>query len=81
MATSSPEILSNRGKTAALSRSRHKDDPELIQARTDLEEAKLNKHLLRYREAIDRLVSQAPPLTPDTQASLRNLLGEGVKIR
>jgi len=46
-----------------------------------LEEAKLNKHLLRYREAIDRLVSQAPPLTPDTQASLRNLLGEGVKIK
>jgi len=81
MATSSPEILSKRGKAAALSRSRDQHDPELIQARTDLEEAKLNKNLLSYREAIARLVEQAPPLNPDTQASLRNLLGEGVRIR
>jgi len=80
MATSSPEILSNRGKTAALSRSRHKDDPELIQARTDLEEAKLNKHLLRYREAIDRLVSQAPPLTPDTLGQVFRMLTIWVEI-
>jgi hypothetical protein len=81
MATSSPEILSKRGKTAALSRSRDKKDPELLRARTDLEQAKLNKHILNYQEAIARIVEQAPPLNPDTQASLRNLLSEGVKIR
>ena len=42
MANSSREILSIRAKTAALTRSRSMYDPDLLQARTDLEEAKLN---------------------------------------
>lgn len=80
MATSSPEILSKRGKTAALSRSRSTNDPELLQAKTDLEEAKLNQNLRRYNEAIARIVDEAPPLTADTQATLRKLLSQGVSL-
>jgi hypothetical protein len=80
MAISSREILTNRAKTAALSRSRSINDPDLLQAKTDLEEAKLNKNVDRYNEAIARIVAEAPPLSPKTQAALRTLLSQGVKI-
>lgn len=80
MANTSQEILSKRGKTASLSRSRDQKDPELIRARAELEEAKLNQYLSRYKAAIARIVDEAPPLNPDTQALLRNLLDEGTKI-
>jgi hypothetical protein len=80
MANSSREILSIRAKTAALTRSRSKTDPDLLRARTDLEEAKLNKNLERYNEAITRIVAEAPPLNPETQAALRVLLSQGVSI-
>jgi hypothetical protein len=80
MANSSREILSKRAKTAALTRSRSINDPDLLQAKTDLEEAKLNKNLDLYNEAISRIVAVAPPLSPETQATLRTLLSQGVKL-
>lgn len=80
MALNSQELLSKRGKAAALTRSRAKDDPELIQYRTELAEEKLAKNLTAYREAIAEIVAQAPPLTPETQAALRQLLSQGVNL-
>ena len=78
MANNSQAMLSQRGKTAALSRSRDKQDPELLQARTSLEELKLAKNVSKYQETIARIVEQAPPLTADTQTLLRQLLSQGV---
>jgi hypothetical protein len=39
------EVLSQRGKVAALTRSRTPDDPELVEARRDLKAAKLAEHV------------------------------------
>jgi hypothetical protein len=80
MALNRQELLSKRGKAAALTRSRSKDDPELIKYRAELAEEKLAKNLTAYREAIAEIVSQAPPLTPETQATLRHLLSQGAKL-
>ena len=80
MALNRQELLSKRGKAAALTRCRPKDDPELIKYRAELAEEKLAKNLSAYREAIAEIVSQAPPLTPETQATLRHLLSQGVKL-
>jgi hypothetical protein len=80
MALNRQELLSKRGKAAALTRSRSKDDPELIKYRAELAEEKLAKNLTAYREAIAEIVSQAPPLTPETQATLRHLLSQGVEL-
>lgn len=80
MALNRQELLSKRGKAAALTRSRSNDDPELIRYRTELAEEKLAKNLYTYREAIAQIVAQAPPLTAETQAALRQLLSQGVKI-
>lgn len=80
MAASSQELLSKRGKIAALSRSRSNNDPELIQYRTELAEVKLAKGISRYQIAIAEIVAQAPPLTAETQAALRQLLSQGAKL-
>lgn len=48
----------HRAKVAALSRSRSKTDPELITARQDLKAARLEDY-------VSRVVSEAPPLSPE----------------
>lgn len=80
MALSSQDLLSKRGKAAALTRSRSQTDPELIKYRTELAEEKLAKNVAAYQEAIARIVAEAPPLTPETQAALRQLLSQGVDL-
>lgn len=59
--------LSARGRVAALSRSRSADDPELIDARRDLAEAKITA-------AIERVVADAPPLTSEQRDRLHRII-------
>lgn len=56
-----------RGRVAALSRSRAPDDPDLLAARS-----RLNEELLADR--IARLVAAAPPLTDQQRYRLAGLL-------
>lgn len=48
----------HRAKVAALSRSRSNNDPELVTARRDLKASRLEDY-------VSRVVSEAPPLTPE----------------
>lgn len=59
-----------RAKVAALSRSRNADDPELVAARGRLKAELLAAH-------IERVVSQAPPLTQDQRVRLASILTNG----
>lgn len=57
-----------RARLAALERHRTTDDPAVIDARGELQAAKLEDH-------IRRVVDAAPPLTDDQKSRLRALLG------
>jgi hypothetical protein len=50
------DILTSRGRVAALSRSRKPDDPDLVGARRDLAASKITEY-------IRRVVDDAPALT------------------
>lgn len=62
--------LSQRGRVAALSRSRQPDDPELVEARRDLAVLSLEEH-------IRRVVAEAPPLTDEQRDRIAALLRAG----
>lgn len=63
----SPEVASIRGRVAGLSRDRSPDDPELVEARQELAEARAERKIL------DLLA--APPLLSDaTRSRLADLL-------
>lgn len=59
--------LINRGRVAALTRSRPASDPDLQEARRDLAASKLADY-------INRVISQAPPLTNEQRERLSALL-------
>lgn len=56
-----------RARVASLSRSRQADDPDLVNARTNLKAARLEDY-------IRRVVAEAPPLTPAQRDRLATLL-------
>lgn len=60
----------DRARVASLTRSRAADDPDLIDARRKLREAKLAEH-------IAHAVDAAPPLTPEQIDRLSALLRGG----
>ena len=64
------QILSTRGRVAALSRSRAADDTELVDARRTLAAEKLEQY-------IARVVAEAPPLSAEQKARLAALLRGG----
>ncbi|MGI8701633.1 MAG: hypothetical protein ACR2JU_10600 [Nocardioidaceae bacterium] len=61
------EVLHHRGKVAALTRSRSSDDPDLLGASRDLAAAKLAAY-------VERVVSNAPPLTIEQRDRIAALL-------
>lgn len=64
-------VAHNRGKLAALSRSRNAADPELVGTRDALREAMIEK---RVADAIASAVAARPPLTPETRDRIARLL-------
>jgi hypothetical protein len=66
------QALHHRGRVAALSRSRSKSDPELINARQELAAAKLTAY-------IEKVVAEAPPLTDEQRDRIAVLLRPGIK--
>lgn len=60
-------LYSKRAKVAALSRSRSKDDPELVTARQDLAASKLAQY-------VEKVVAEAPPLTAEQSDRIAALL-------
>jgi len=58
---------SERARVASLTRSRPADDPDLVAARLRLKAA-------RVEDYIARVVSEAPPLTPEQRDRLASLL-------
>lgn len=67
MAALSADAAHQRAKIGALSRDRKPDDPELVSARRDLAEIRLTEH-------IERVLSQAPPLSDEQRCRLAELL-------
>lgn len=65
-------VTHERARIAALSRSRAKDDPELLDARRRLRAACLAEH-------ITRAVDAAPPLTSEQRDQLARLLRGSVR--
>ncbi|MHC9294186.1 hypothetical protein ACRCUN_17115 [Mycobacterium sp. LTG2003] len=65
-----PTKLSQRGRVAALSRSRPADDPELL-------EAKRNLAALSLEDYVRRVVASAPPLTDEQRDRIAALLRAG----
>jgi hypothetical protein len=63
-------VTSGRGRVAALSRSRHPDDPELITARRDLAALNLEQYVLR-------VVAEAPPLSDEQRDRIAAILRGG----
>lgn len=61
------QALHHRGRVAALSRSRSKSDPELINARQELAAAKLAAY-------VEKVVAEAPPLTDAQRDRIATLL-------
>ena len=61
------DILSERGRLAALSRSRSDDDPELLGTKQRLAAAKIEAY-------VERVVANAPPLTAEQCARVTELL-------
>ncbi len=62
-----------RGRVAALSRSRTADDPELVTARINLRAEKLAAH-------VAKVVAQAPPLSPAQRDRIAVLLRGGASV-
>lgn len=65
-----PDVLTERARVASLTRSRRTGDPELIQARRNLTEAKIE-------QAIQKAIAEAPPLTDIQRKRLADLLRVG----
>lgn len=65
-----PNWRTSRGRVAALSRSRSHDDPDLIDARLSLREARLADY-------IRKTVDASPPLTAEQRDRLALLLTTG----
>lgn len=63
----SPKAAHHRARIAHLSRSRSSDDPEIVSARTEFAAAKIEAY-------IERVISEAPPLTNEQLSRLRVLL-------
>lgn len=61
------EVFHQRGRLAALTRSRTPEDPELLSARRNLAAAKL-------REYVARTIAQAPPLTDAQREEIAAML-------
>jgi hypothetical protein len=68
--TPSPTIARARGRIGGLVRDRDSNDPELIDAYRDLASAKLEQY-------IQRVISEAPPLTPEQRDRIASLLRGG----
>lgn len=65
-----PGWTHHRAKVASLTRSRPADDPELVEARQNLKAARLESH-------IERILTEAPPLTVDQLQRIAGLLTAG----
>ncbi|MCV7750891.1 hypothetical protein O3783_01265 [Micrococcus luteus] len=63
----STAVLRERGRVASLTRSRPADDPELIEARTNLAAEKLAAY-------VSAVVAEAPPLTDAQRDRIAALL-------
>lgn len=63
-------VKSGRGRVAALTRSRPSDDPELVEARRDLAAEVIAQHAAK-------VVSKAPPLTPEQRDRIAAILRSG----
>jgi hypothetical protein len=61
------EVLHERARIGALSRSRRSDDPELVEAKRGLAEANIAAY-------IEKVLAQAPPLSDDQKTRLTELL-------
>lgn len=61
-----PAVGSARARVGALSRSRPADDPEFIDAKRALSEAKITAF-------VERVLAQAPPLTDEQRTRLAEL--------
>ncbi len=59
-----------RAKVGALSRSRTPDDPEFVDAKRNLRAANLEQH-------IERVLAEAPPLTPAQRDRIATLVKSG----
>lgn len=70
MAPLSATANRERGRIAALSRSRTSDDPELVSARRNLRAARLEDH-------VQRVLAEAPPLTDEQRERIAALLRAG----
>lgn len=60
-------VTTERARIAALSRSRPKDDPALIEARQNLKTLRLEEH-------VRKAVEQAPPITAEQADRIAGLL-------
>ena len=69
MAQPSPEFRAERARYAGLVRHRADDDPELATARQSMQE-----HVLL--NAVDKALSDAPPLTPEMRSRIVGLLAD-----
>jgi hypothetical protein len=64
------DILHERARIGALSRSRANDDPELVAARQSLKALRLEEYVLK-------VVAEAPPLTPEVRDRIAQILRGG----
>jgi hypothetical protein len=60
-------ILHQRAVIGALSRSRDPDDPDLVEAKRDLAEAKITAY-------VEKILAEAPPLNDEQRTRLAELL-------
>lgn len=65
-----PQRAHERGRVAALSRSRPADDPELIEARRNLAACGLEEY-------VQKLIANWPPLSPEQLERITGLLTAG----
>jgi hypothetical protein len=72
--TPSKEVAHYRAKLASFSRSRNDKDPELLNAKQALAEAKLLSD-------IEKLIFAAPPLSDTQSKRLRSLLGDSEAVK
>lgn len=66
-----------RARVASLTRSRTPDDPELVAARAALAAARAELAIDDLEAHIERIVSAAPPISPERRARLTAILTGG----